>query len=624
MWRETRGDPRVSIAILDGPVDWKHPSLAHARLVPLNGSESGEKNWGPASRHGTQVTSLIFGQSNGLVKGIAPNCRGLLSPIFDSAADGTLKPSNQVRLAQAIAAARDAGAQVINISGGMFAPSSQVDPLLAEVIEDCARRNTLIVAAVGNDGCACPHIPAALNSVLAVGALDALGQPLPSSNWDSSYRYHGVVALGHHLTAAVPGSGSAPMSGTSAATAVLSGVVGLLLSLQLKRGLRPNPSQVREAILQSAVDCRKQAAWNCPRLLAGRLNIPGILDILFKETSYMKSASPSETSDALHAFSPSAEDSGGVVASSGVEPSACGCGSNSSVKVYALGRINYSLVSPARITFLKTYMQEYPTKAELKEPPKASEIRNDPKDIGLMVRLLRVAAHEHIAASLEWTLEIEPGIPSYAIKPQGPYAREAYQRLIDALYEFNFGTKIEYIVIPGVISGKAKLLSGQEVPALIPDLRGMFSWNTESLIRRLENVLSEENRAAIRHYFRRSAKLLKNLGVQAEHRALNFALTNAYTHIYAADAKRAGNQGYNSGYSLPEPIMDLETVHVSRSQISAPGTECWDVEIAFFYPHVLNSEQARHIPDRKIYQFKVDVSDVVPVMIGEIHSWNAR
>ena len=57
LWSETLGDPRVVVAVLDGPVDRGHPSLAGARLdvieatTPVRAGSSG----GPATRHGTAV-----------------------------------------------------------------------------------------------------------------------------------------------------------------------------------------------------------------------------------------------------------------------------------------------------------------------------------------------------------------------------------------------------------------------------------------------------------------------------------------------------------------------------------------------------------------------------------------
>src|SRR4051794_38556687 len=60
-WRETKGDPRVTIAVIDGPVDRAHPAFLHARLEVIAGLAPvmpAMQGW--ATRHGTQVASLIF------------------------------------------------------------------------------------------------------------------------------------------------------------------------------------------------------------------------------------------------------------------------------------------------------------------------------------------------------------------------------------------------------------------------------------------------------------------------------------------------------------------------------------------------------------------------------------
>ena len=63
----------------------------------------------------------------------------------------------------------------------------------------------LIVAAAGNNGCQCLHLPAALPTVLAVGAMDAQGLPLGSSNWGDAYQNEGILAPGEKVFGAVPG-----------------------------------------------------------------------------------------------------------------------------------------------------------------------------------------------------------------------------------------------------------------------------------------------------------------------------------------------------------------------------------------------------------------------------------
>jgi subtilisin family serine protease len=72
LWAETLGDPRVCVAILDGPVDQSHPSLAVANLTQLKTLVSSVVDQGAASQHGTQIASVIFGQHDGPIKGIAP------------------------------------------------------------------------------------------------------------------------------------------------------------------------------------------------------------------------------------------------------------------------------------------------------------------------------------------------------------------------------------------------------------------------------------------------------------------------------------------------------------------------------------------------------------------------
>src|SRR5262249_28312424 len=155
--------------------------------------------------------SLIFGQPGGPVRGIAPRCQGLILPIFRDDHEGRL---SQLDLARAIERAVQEGAHIINISGGERSPKGQAYDILARAIRLCQRNNVLVVAAVGNDGCECLHVPAALPGVLAVGALGANGQPLDVSNWGQVYKANGVLAPGENIRGAVPG-GIASFTGSS-------------------------------------------------------------------------------------------------------------------------------------------------------------------------------------------------------------------------------------------------------------------------------------------------------------------------------------------------------------------------------------------------------------------------
>jgi hypothetical protein len=76
------GDPKICIAVLDGPVDTSHSSLAAADLTRIETLVSGVADRGPASQHGTHVASVIFAHHDGPIKGIAPRCQGLIIPVF--------------------------------------------------------------------------------------------------------------------------------------------------------------------------------------------------------------------------------------------------------------------------------------------------------------------------------------------------------------------------------------------------------------------------------------------------------------------------------------------------------------------------------------------------------------
>ncbi len=290
LWSETTGDPRVVVALLDGPVDRAHPSLAGARLETVEVAVPAlAGRGGPATRHGTAVASLIFGQHtpDNQVRGMAPGCRGLVVPIFDDAdgsgeidADEPFRPvCSQLELARAILLAVEHGAGIINISAGQPLPASAAYPVMADAVDRAVRRGVLVVAAAGNDGCECEHIPAALPGVLAVGAMDSRGRPLASSNWGSPYRSAGLLAPGTGLLAARAGGGTSVVGGTSFATAIVAGAAALLASLALRRGQSLDGPRIREILLDSAHKCFDDTI-SCRRWLVGRLDLLGARKLL--------------------------------------------------------------------------------------------------------------------------------------------------------------------------------------------------------------------------------------------------------------------------------------------------------------------------------------------------------
>lgn len=647
LWAEALGDPRVCIAVLDGPVDQSHPSLAAANLRRVETLVSGIANQGPASQHGTHIASVIFGQHDGPVKGIAPLCRGLVVPVFSDGGDGSLAPCSQLDLARAITQAVQEGAQVINISGGEFTPAGTAHPLLADAVRSCVANGILMVAAAGNDGCDCLHIPGALPSVLAVGAMDSEGLPLDFSNWGQNYQTQGILAPGENILGANPGGDSVTNSGTSYATPIVSGIVALLLSLQLKRGQKPNPYAIRAAILGSALGCNDQPVSDCRRLLAGRLNVEGAMSRVIQGGTAMSDSIEGQeniqsrvTGVADHNMPAVSKPEVGVqvatsssngpeapknpqqpqamitalsqeqkllvdqvpVEASRVYPSACSCRSGAPAQlVFVIGQLGYDFGTEARRDSIMQHMIT---------PNNPNPNSHDPVQL-----LAYLEKNPWDAAAIIWTLNFD-ATPVYAIRAQDPFAADIYQRLREFLSEQTKGN-IERVSIPGYIAGSTRLFTGQVVPVIWPYLRCMFSWNTAALIDAIcgqppsESAETRERKAFIRkcedvrNFLERVYHELRNLGITAPERAINSSATNALNvaKIFEAALKDK---------------MQLDAIEVERSPICRPDVDCWDVKLIFFAP------ENQFTRARKVYRFAVDVSDVCPVMVGTVRSWFVR
>ena len=681
IWARTLGNESIRIAVIDGPVDRLHPAFAGAHLDFIDSFDHGALKGGPASLHGTHVASILFGQHDSPIKGIVPRCHGIIIPVFKDGLNGSLAPASELDLAQAISRAFEAGAHVINISGGQLSETGSAHPLLEQAVVSSVQRNVLIVAAAGNDGCACLHVPGALPSVLAVGAINPRGEPLDISNWGYRYKAQGISALGENISGAKYGGGEIIYSGTSVATPIVSGVAGLLLSLQLMQGESPNPQEVRHALLQSAQGCEYEKVADCRRLLKGRLNINGAMLQISKGGKMManqdkpnrpvKSTDPNgaqlfptapEGRPGVQAASCSANnpDNGAVLPPSEDEneqeetmpdnsmasdqpppmpmqvaaqarlekgslpksqssnnrlyPSACSTDNCSPPQlVFAIGQLYYDIGTDARRDSLSSNMGggAFGSAGSVDDPNAFLNYL----EVGNPKAKPPVPPQPWDSAAVIWTLNDET-TPIYALQPDGPYAQETYARLRQFLRE-QIESHIERVSIAGYLGGKVRLYNGMEVPVIFPDLRGMYNWNTEDLVKLALGPKPAENAAKdrkdeyhekfreIRNLFDRVYSDLRNLGLDARDRAVNFAATNAFNTIKVFE--RASRDR-----------LAFESLEVERSPVCRPDSDCWDVKLIFFNPHKPWEEP------RLVMRFTVDVSDVVPVLVGDIREWYVR
>lgn len=265
------GDPRITIAVLDGAVDRTHECFRGARLIPLHIGPRSQGLDGDTTASGSHVASVIFGQPCSSVEGVAPLCRGLIVPIF---ADDD-RDSTQRELARAIFLAVDQGAHVIHVSGGRFAPTGRLDPVLAEAIEMCDRRNVLIVTAGGNAGCDELVELADAAPVLAVLTLEYYRRRL---RLPGPIATKALVIPGSNIVGAASEGDVVRRSCANAAAALVSGLVGLLLSRQVERGAAPDPHGVRGTLLKSAGSRTPYGPPQRCRLLGERAQVQAVVD----------------------------------------------------------------------------------------------------------------------------------------------------------------------------------------------------------------------------------------------------------------------------------------------------------------------------------------------------------
>jgi cyanobactin maturation PatA/PatG family protease len=282
-----------------------------------------------------------------------------------------------------------------------------------------------------------------------------------------------------------------------------------------------------------------------------------------------------------------------------VKPS-CGCGcakSAAAQPVYALGQLGYDLQTEAR---RDSFIQHMGATAS---PHNSQQL------------LAYLDKNPWEASAITWTLNLD-ATAIYAIKPEGAFASETYERLRMFLRE-QLTDGVDRVSMPGMIAGSTRLFTGQVVPVIHPAIRGMYNWTTKALVEAVAGSAPARNAAksdkdaydrktrGLASFLERVYHELRNMGMLPQERAINYAATNAFSTERIFEASLGEN-------------MELERIDVDPSPICRPESDCWDVRLTFFDPgHVF--ERAR-----KTYRFTVDVSDLVPVTVGPVRSWSVR
>lgn len=231
-WDITTGSKEVVLAVLDTGLNTAVPDFAGRVVSPYSmiDESSAWPSWRDTRGHGTAVAGVAVAQGNNLqgIAGAAWNVGIMPVKISDQG------ESDTITLARAIQYAVDNGADVINIS---FAspPTEAKDPpkTLVAAVQYASDRGVLVVAAAGNDGAQAVAYPAALPSVVAVGATDLTDGLLADADAASNTGDNlDVVAPGKSILTYDGQSGTSVgyFKGTSLAAPLVSGLAALMLS----------------------------------------------------------------------------------------------------------------------------------------------------------------------------------------------------------------------------------------------------------------------------------------------------------------------------------------------------------------------------------------------------------
>jgi type VII secretion-associated serine protease mycosin len=222
----------VTVAVVDSGVDSDHPQLRQRGAVSrgqdfhLIGDLPGAFD---CDSHGTAVASIIAARSVPRVgfAGLAPGATILPVRVSDRGyTEGGVELIDPAVLARGIWYAVDNGAEVLNLS----LAGAGDDPLIRDAVAHAVEKDVLVVAAAGNaqEGSTPQRsYPAAYDGVLGVGAVDASGQRLTSSQIGPQVD---LVAPGGGVLAATRAGGHRYWQGTSFAAPFVAATAALVRS----------------------------------------------------------------------------------------------------------------------------------------------------------------------------------------------------------------------------------------------------------------------------------------------------------------------------------------------------------------------------------------------------------
>lgn len=257
-WAVSQGSKDVIIAVIDTGIDVNHEDLKNNLWVNQgetgtdskgrdkrtngidddgNGYTDDVHGWNFVSRnnrlndnhgHGTHIAGIIGAEASNKkgISGITPKVSLMVLKYFDPKVPNTDNLKNTVA---SIHYAIKMGAHIINYSGGGVEYSQEE----FEAVQAADNKGILFVAAAGNERSNSDqnhYYPAdySLKNIISVTAIDPTTEVLASSNY--GVLTVDIAAPGQNILSCLPNNSYGLMTGTSQATAFVSGAAALVMS----------------------------------------------------------------------------------------------------------------------------------------------------------------------------------------------------------------------------------------------------------------------------------------------------------------------------------------------------------------------------------------------------------
>lgn len=231
-WKQFKKKKDIVVAVIDTGIDFKHPFLTNNIFV-TKGKVS-DDNYGmdfSIDRKSVTAPTDMHGHGThvaGIIKSIYPEVKIMALKYYSPSSSGQ---ANLNATIEALKYAIDNNVDIINYSGGGAEPAIEELRLMKEA----EAKGILVVAAAGNEESNIDikekaYYPASygLKNIISVSAHDESLQMLSAANWGKNSV--DIVAPGYKIRSSLNNGRAGFLTGTSQATAFVTGVAALLKS----------------------------------------------------------------------------------------------------------------------------------------------------------------------------------------------------------------------------------------------------------------------------------------------------------------------------------------------------------------------------------------------------------